>query len=185
MATEANKTRLGTTKSDEAAYENALLKDPRLDLMKRVVMNCCILITILGNTLSANLSDPCLFPFRSAFQYVLLAMACLMFNYSSKTHLVLFGLISSMQLVCAPLGYYGIKTGNRLYLMVMAVVNTVWMVSTLVFIIVYMISKQSQRSQPFNQGSPIGGWDNALPPWRSSEKSSNFFIQGFFQLNFR
>lgn len=48
--TQTNKTPVKTSSSDEKAYQNALLNDPRLDCWKKVVLNCCILITILGNT---------------------------------------------------------------------------------------------------------------------------------------
>lgn len=64
-----------------------------------------------------------------------------MFGYQEKTAYVIFGFLSAIQLVCAPLGYHGIKTGNRLFLMIMAVVNVVWMISTFILLLCAWICK--------------------------------------------
>ena len=106
------------------------LKDQkRLKVLKKWISHLCLLILVL------------------AVRDAILGLCAYLF-YENKTHLVIFGVLSIMQVFGASIGWVAIRMGNRCLFLVCAIINLIWIISVIIFLVYYWAIN---KSESFNQ----------------------------------
>ena len=106
------------------------LKDQRrFKILKKCISHLCLLNLVLA--------------LRDVFLGV-----CAYLLYEDKSHYVLFGSISIMQLIGAPIGWVAIRMGNRILFLICAIVNLIWIISVIILLLYYWLI---DKSPSFNQ----------------------------------
>jgi len=90
----------------------------RFKKLKKIISHTCLLITVLS------------------LKWVILGICAQVF-YEGKSHLFIFGMICIIHLIGAPLGYMAIRYGNRIFFIIIAILNLIWILSTIVLLLYF------------------------------------------------